>query len=90
MSAQPEALRLADLIQSRFGSDINDEAAAELRRLHKESELLWKEREEPHQKIGMYMSECNRLEKERDAMREENQWLKERLEAIAKIAGSQQ
>lgn len=33
---QPEALRLADLIRSRHGNDINDEAAAELRRLHAE------------------------------------------------------
>ena len=38
MSAQPEALRLADLIRSRHGNDINDEAAAELRRLHQFSE----------------------------------------------------
>lgn len=30
---KPEALRLADLIRSRHGNDINDEAAAELRRL---------------------------------------------------------
>jgi hypothetical protein len=34
MTTQPEALRLAALIQSRYGNDINDEAAAELRRLH--------------------------------------------------------
>jgi hypothetical protein len=34
MTDQPEALRLADLIQSRYGNDTNDEAAAELRRLH--------------------------------------------------------
>lgn len=42
MSAkQPEALRLANLIRSRYGNDINDEAAAELRRLHAvEEELL--------------------------------------------------
>lgn len=33
MTQQPEALRLADLIRSRHGNDINDEAAAELRRL---------------------------------------------------------
>ena len=33
MTTQPEALRLADLIRSRHGNDINDEAAAELRRL---------------------------------------------------------
>ena len=31
--SKPEALRLADLIRSRHGNDINDEAAAELRRL---------------------------------------------------------
>jgi hypothetical protein len=36
MSAQPEALRLADLIRSRHGNDLNDEAAAELRRLNAE------------------------------------------------------
>ena len=34
MNTQPEALRLADLIRSRYGNDINDEAATELRRLH--------------------------------------------------------
>jgi ElaB/YqjD/DUF883 family membrane-anchored ribosome-binding protein len=38
MSAQPEALRLADLIRSRHGNDLNDEAAAELRRLHQFAE----------------------------------------------------
>jgi hypothetical protein len=34
MTEKSEALRLAALIQSRYGNDINDEAAAELRRLH--------------------------------------------------------
>ena len=34
MDKQPEALRVAELIRSRYGNDINDEAAAELRRLH--------------------------------------------------------
>jgi hypothetical protein len=38
MSTQPEALRLADLIRSRHGNDLNDEAAAELRRLHQFAE----------------------------------------------------
>jgi hypothetical protein len=42
MSAQPEALRLADLIRSRHGNDLNDEAAAELRRLSAENEALRK------------------------------------------------
>ena len=40
MSEQPEALRLAELIRSRYGNDINDEAAAELRRLHEENFAL--------------------------------------------------
>ena len=40
MTERPEALRLADLIQSRHGNDINDEAAAELRRLHQFAENL--------------------------------------------------
>ena len=38
MTTQPEALRLADLIRSRHGNDLNDEAAAELRRLHQFAE----------------------------------------------------
>jgi O-acetyl-ADP-ribose deacetylase (regulator of RNase III) len=33
MSEITKALRLAELIQSRYGNDINDEAATELRRL---------------------------------------------------------
>ena len=33
-----EALRLADLIRSRHGNEVNDEAAAELRRLHQFAE----------------------------------------------------
>ena len=41
MTTQPDALRLADMIQSRYGNDINDEAAAELRRLFQENEEAW-------------------------------------------------
>ena len=40
MNTQPEALRLADLIRSRYGNDINDDAADELRRLHELVEHL--------------------------------------------------
>lgn len=40
MKTQPEALRLADLIRSRYGNDINDDAAAELRRLHEVNQEL--------------------------------------------------
>ena len=32
-----------------------------------ENKMLWKEREEPVQQAALYMSECNRLERERDA-----------------------
>ncbi len=42
---KPEALRLADLIRSRHGNDINDEAAAELRRQHEENERLREQRD---------------------------------------------
>ena len=41
----------------------------ELRRLHAENQMLWKEREEPHKIIDMYVRECNRLESERDEAR---------------------
>ena len=36
MNTQPEALRLADLLEDKYGVDgyVHDEAAAELRRLH--------------------------------------------------------
>ena len=40
MSEQPEALLLADLIQSRYSNELNDDAADELRRLHQENEAL--------------------------------------------------
>ena len=40
MTKQPEALRLAELIRSRYGNDITDEAAAELRRLHEMNQEL--------------------------------------------------
>ena len=46
MTTQPEALRLADLIRSRYGNDINDDAAAELRRLHEVNQELLEALEE--------------------------------------------
>jgi hypothetical protein len=52
-----------------------DKAEAELRRLHEENERLWKEREEPHKQIETYLLECNRLERERDSARAENERL---------------
>jgi hypothetical protein len=55
--------------------------AAELRRLHAENEMLWKEREEPHQKVAMYVRECNRLEDERDELRKVNAELLEALKS---------
>ena len=64
----PEALRLADRLER--DPNVNRPAiAAELRRLSAENEALWKEREEPHKTIEMYVRECNRLESERDEAR---------------------
>lgn len=42
MSTEPEAIRLASLLQDEAGVDgyVHDEAAAELRRLHAENEHL--------------------------------------------------
>jgi uncharacterized coiled-coil DUF342 family protein len=68
MTAQPEALRLADLLDAHQ-FDEPHAAAAELRRLHAENETLWNEREEPHKTIDLYTRECNRLESERDEAR---------------------
>lgn len=48
----------------------------ELERLKAENKVLWDEREEPHQRIALYISECNRLEAERDALRAELDALK--------------
>ena len=71
--SRPEALRLADLIRSRHGNDINDEAAAELRRLHKENELLASAAD----KIRLFWrNEVHRLIAQRDAL----------LEALRSIA----
>ena len=70
MKEQPEALRLANDLEIDYHGDVvAHQAAAELRRLSAENEALWKEREEPHQKIQMYLLECNRLENERDEAR---------------------
>jgi predicted nucleic acid-binding Zn-ribbon protein len=88
MSEQPEALWLADELQAISKNPWAKhwerclEAAAKLRRLHAENEMLWKEREEPHQKVAMYVRECNRLEDERDELRKVNAELLEALKAI--------
>jgi hypothetical protein len=79
MTEQPEALFLADELEAPLGTVISGEvdkrAAAELRRLQTENERLWKEREEPHKQIETYLLECNRLERERDSARAENERL---------------
>ena len=71
---QPEALRLADALDAEIQRTVqldmmHHNAAAELRRLSAENAELWKEREEPHKTIEMYVRECNRLERERDEAR---------------------
>lgn len=56
------------------GADAIDSLVVEIERLRQENELLWKEREEPHKEIALYVSECNRLERE---LAEENAKLHE-------------
>jgi hypothetical protein len=81
MNKQPEALRLAEYLDlPHIGQH---KSAAELRRLHAENEMLWKEREEPHQKVAMYVRECNRLEDERDELRKVNAELLGALKRIS-------
>lgn len=63
MTTQPEALRLADLIQSRYGNDINDEAAAELRRLHEAHD--WQ-----YEMAGKRLRRVEKMEAQRDALLE--------------------
>ena len=58
---QPEALRLADLIRSRHGNDINDEAAAELRRQHGEIKSMQAERLRSERRLSA-------VEAQRDAL----------------------
>lgn len=61
-----KTIRLAEFCD---GNVLYQPAAAEIRRLHAENQMLWKEREEPHKTIDMYVRECNRLESERDEAR---------------------
>lgn len=55
---------------SRSGWAKVTELDKENQMLRVENERLWKEREEPHRTAGLYISECNRLEKERDELLE--------------------
>jgi hypothetical protein len=91
MTTQPEALRLAENLTApralRTATAVD--AAAELLRLHAENEMLWKEREEPHQKIELYLRECNRLEDERDELRKVNAELLEALRWIERRCPAQ-
>ena len=71
MTTQPEALRLADLIRSRYGNDINDDAAAELRRLHFAREECERQ----------YQAKCDEI----GALHEVNQELLEALEEAIEL-----
>jgi chromosome segregation ATPase len=86
MAEKALALRLAQALNNR--QECEDDAADELRRLHAENEMLWKEREEPHQKVAMYVRECNRLEDERDELRKVNAELLEALKSTRAFVNS--
>lgn len=88
MTTQPEALRLANSTHLAYRVGWQREAAAELRRLHAENEELWKEREEPHKTIEMYVRECNRLESERDALKTQRDALLEALKEVVAFTGA--
>ena len=63
MTTQPEALRLADLLQDECGVDgyVLDESATELRRLHAECNDLARQLNESNERNG-------RLKAQRDAL----------------------
>jgi hypothetical protein len=67
VSEQPDALRLADLIQSRYGNDINDEAAAELRRQHEVIAELLEALEDLLQEYDVQMSAYQEMDVQRSA-----------------------
>lgn len=80
MSTQPEALRLADELEDdladyggqslpRISQDIADNAAAELRRLHAENEVMRNVANRGGH-IAVAMSRIDRLEAQRDALLE--------------------
>jgi hypothetical protein len=62
----------------------------ELERLKAENKVLWDEREEPHQRIALYISECNRLEAERDALRAAIDAAVEMIERLEQIEAAAQ
>jgi hypothetical protein len=89
MTEKALALQLADDLEIDYaGEVVPHKSAAALRRLHAENEMLWKEREEPHQQIELYLRECNRLESERDELRKVNAELLEALKDRVSRYGS--
>ena len=76
MSAQPEALRLADALMQRHGIEsFQGNAAAELRRLHVLTEELQENLEKKSAAI-------QRIWKERDELRTENEALRGAMKLI--------
>ena len=87
MNEQPEALLLADLIQSRYSNELNDDAADELRRLHQENEALrdWREMAQlncaKRNCAQRHQINCE-LDAENDALQAENKALADRVDAL--------
>jgi uncharacterized protein Yka (UPF0111/DUF47 family) len=83
--AESTALRLADELEdAALPTFIIKPAAAELRRLHAENKRLH-QINQSHQKVAMYVRECNRLEDERDELRRQHALNGELLEALRLI-----
>lgn len=70
MTAQPEALRLADALEMSSNHGIRREAAAELRRLVNENEALRRERDANLDTINVDNAIITRLLAQRDALLE--------------------
>ena len=70
MSRQPEALRLADILQHRFPSvECLEKAAAELRRLHAECDALRAMADDVQRWHDQQLDRADKAEAECDALR---------------------
>ena len=100
MTTQPEALRLADLLEQIDGQhwQVQDSAAAELRRLHAECNDLAHQLNESNERNGRIIAQRDALLEALNAMlthmgMDEDEWNRPTFDqaraAIAKVEGKQ-
>ena len=85
MNAQPEALRLADALET-FHNPNDKQAAAELRRLHAENEVMRNVANRGGH-IAVAMSRIADLESQRDVLLEALKEAATSLETVGRLAG---